>query len=516
LLSLKIYLVSSTIQAMSQKGRVILKEYFKTEKIPSETNFSDLVDSVINKTDDQLFIQTVTESSKQARYFGIGSSHPQSPLSIRNRTETEKLVGFENNLGEEQWHIDINPDGKNGLNIEENKNENSKLFIQSGGNVGIGTASPQAKLDVNGAIRITDGTEGAGKILTSDNTGKATWSIPSFIPKGFSILSDTPFPPPDFTFTGLAVNPSPQWLSMAPMPTPRGYAIIAVVNAKIYVIGGVLANNSLSNANEEYDPGLNVWTKKAPMPTSRSQHACGVVNNKIYVIGGSSNGYAISTNEEYDPVLDKWTTKSPMPTNQYFPAIGVVGNKIYTIGGWDSTQSLTTGCNAEYDPATNTWSIKTPMPTTRVRHAVGVVNNKIYVIGGYFYKGPNLGSADDTNANEEYDPVTNQWKSKTPMPTMRNTLAIGVANSKIYTIGGVFYNKGGMTNVNEEYNPATNLWATSAPISINSSAISVTVFNNIVYSIGGIYYLNGGNIGMLDKNEALNQTSKTYFIHVKN
>ena len=35
-------------------------------------------------------------------------------------------------------------------------------------NVGIGTTDPQAKLDVNGTFRVTDGTQGAGKILTSD------------------------------------------------------------------------------------------------------------------------------------------------------------------------------------------------------------------------------------------------------------------------------------------------------------------------------------------------------------
>lgn len=47
------------------------------------------------------------------------------------------------------------------------------------GNVGIGTASPGAKLEVAGQVKITGGTPGAGKILTSDATGLASWSIPS-------------------------------------------------------------------------------------------------------------------------------------------------------------------------------------------------------------------------------------------------------------------------------------------------------------------------------------------------
>ena len=49
-------------------------------------------------------------------------------------------------------------------------------FCATAQNVGIGTTTPAAKLDVNGTIRITDGTEGANKILTSNAAGMATWA----------------------------------------------------------------------------------------------------------------------------------------------------------------------------------------------------------------------------------------------------------------------------------------------------------------------------------------------------
>ena len=45
--------------------------------------------------------------------------------------------------------------------------------------VGIGTAYPQARLDVEGTVKITDGTEGAGKVLTSDASGNASWQYKS-------------------------------------------------------------------------------------------------------------------------------------------------------------------------------------------------------------------------------------------------------------------------------------------------------------------------------------------------
>lgn len=48
------------------------------------------------------------------------------------------------------------------------------------GNVGIGTTNPTAKLHVNGSVKITDGTQGAGKVFMSDATGKGSWQ--TFVP----------------------------------------------------------------------------------------------------------------------------------------------------------------------------------------------------------------------------------------------------------------------------------------------------------------------------------------------
>lgn len=44
------------------------------------------------------------------------------------------------------------------------------------GNVGVGTLTPTQKLEVNGKIKITDGTQAAGRILVSDATGTGTWT----------------------------------------------------------------------------------------------------------------------------------------------------------------------------------------------------------------------------------------------------------------------------------------------------------------------------------------------------
>lgn len=46
-------------------------------------------------------------------------------------------------------------------------------------NVGIGNTAPAAKLDISGNIKIADGTQGAGKVLTSDANGVASWQPPT-------------------------------------------------------------------------------------------------------------------------------------------------------------------------------------------------------------------------------------------------------------------------------------------------------------------------------------------------
>jgi hypothetical protein len=58
------------------------------------------------------------------------------------------------------------------------------MRITPSGDLGIGTTNPGAKLEVAGQVKITGGSPGAGKVLTSDATGLATWQTPS-VPVNF-------------------------------------------------------------------------------------------------------------------------------------------------------------------------------------------------------------------------------------------------------------------------------------------------------------------------------------------
>ena len=98
----------------------------------------------------------------------------------------------------------------------------------------------------------------------------------------------------------------------------------------------VVAKPAFSSAEVAED----TWVAKAPMSQARAGLGVAVVNGKIYDIGGNTwekesaqhtTGGVVGTNEEYDPATDTWTFKASMPTPREAFAIAVCQNKIYCI-----------------------------------------------------------------------------------------------------------------------------------------------------------------------------------------
>lgn len=78
-----------------------------------------------------------------------------------------------------------------------------RMRITSSGNIGIGTSNPTAKLDVAGQVKISGGSPGTGKVLTSDANGLATWEGEV----GFEAnTSDNVFLPPGIDSTRIYTN----------------------------------------------------------------------------------------------------------------------------------------------------------------------------------------------------------------------------------------------------------------------------------------------------------------------
>jgi len=279
------------------------------------------------------------------------------------------------------------------------------------------------------------------------------------------------------------------WVSKASMPTARAYFGVAVVDGKIYAIGGA------GGVNEAYNPETNTWTTKKPMPNPRTSFAIAAYENKIYCIGGYANGSNTGTaiNEVYDTQTDTWETKSSMPTARSQLQASAVNGKIYVIGGILEDGEILS-VNEVYDPATDTWTTKSPIPYGVYSHSSVVVDNRIYVLSGQS-SSPGNNGPDKGPLNQIYDPETDTWTSGAPPPQPAHRSGAVVTSSvltpkRIYVIGGQV---GFMdaSNINQVYDPQTDTWSTGTSMPTARQGLGVAVVNNLIYAIGGSFPANG-------------------------
>ena len=99
---------------------------------------------------------------------GIGVSQPDARLHIDDDDFVDLL---RLTRGSDDWNFRVSTHGR----LYFRSGTSTRLAITNDGNVGIGTIAPSEKLDVDGQIRIRGGSPGAGKVLTSDANGVATW-----------------------------------------------------------------------------------------------------------------------------------------------------------------------------------------------------------------------------------------------------------------------------------------------------------------------------------------------------
>ncbi len=300
-----------------------------------------------------------------------------------------------------------------------------------------------------------------------------------------------------------------QWAPSTAFPMPMEEPVAAVVDGKLYIVQGLTDGGfQPMGVVYMYDPATKVWTKKAPMPEPHVHHGMTTaLNGKIYVFGGFMRPgkdlawQPVNNAWEYSPDTDTWKAIAPLPTKRGGGTATAYNGKIYVIGGATilpgapdpairfvgKPHDMCVGANEEYDPATNSWKARAPMPTARNHFLAGEINGKIYAIGG------RLGStfvtrSSNTDVNEEYDVAQDLWTTKAQMPTARSGVAGGVYKGKVYIGGGEFQNDKIMAAFRafEAYDAATNTWDQSLPrMRIPRHGFAGAVIGNQLHVVAG-------------------------------
>lgn len=185
--------------------------------------------------------------------------------------------------------------------------------------------------------------------------------------------------------------------------------------------------------------------------------------------------------------IGTWRTAAPAPTKRTEVTAAAVGGKIYLIGGFSEPSLSTlltltvTQAVEEYDPATDRWSTRAPLPVGLHHAGAAAVDDRLFVVGGFT---PSLFSVWQPVATlYEYHPDSDAWTVRAPMPTPRGALAVTVFDGKLFAIGG--YGTTGNSSAVEIYDPATDTWSAAAPLPTPRDHLAAATVGTRIYAIGG-------------------------------
>lgn len=142
-----------------------------------------------------------------------------------------------------------------------------------------------------------------------------------------------------------------------------------------------------------------------------------------------------------------WMKLAPFPEPTWEMDGAVSNGKLYLFAGitnaYGGLASWTPNRLVyEYDPATDRWTKKKPMPLPLHHIALAEYQDRIYCFGGF--KPPESGPdawvpIDNAWA---YHPGDDTWSAIAPLPAKRGAASAAVVNGKIYVAGGACHPKG--------------------------------------------------------------------------
>ncbi|WP_103887177.1 Kelch repeat-containing protein [Actinacidiphila yanglinensis] len=164
-------------------------------------------------------------------------------------------------------------------------------------------------------------------------------------------------------WSGPAEDPDPKlevydtatgtWSTGASDPHPHAGAGSAVLDGKLYLVGGCDVECGVSDVNV-YDPATDSWGQAADYPEPVSWVSCAAVDGRLYCGGGATNAGNIAHTYVYDPSSRTWSRLADMPVPLWGSAYAAA-NGLLVVAGGVNDDALTNQSFA-YDPQKDTWS----------------------------------------------------------------------------------------------------------------------------------------------------------------
>lgn len=166
------------------------------------------------------------------------------------------------------------------------------------------------------------------------------------------------------------------------VPTPE-IARPRVPHEVLFAIGG-WSGGSPTNYMETYDTRADRWVKVEEVDPMgpRAYHGTAVVDFKIYVIGGFDGMDYFNSCRCFDAVEKTWKEIAPMNARRCYVSTAVLSEIIYAMGGYDGHHRQNTA--EKYNHKTNQWSLIAPMNMQRSDASACTLNGKVNIFCLYF------------------------------------------------------------------------------------------------------------------------------------
>lgn len=276
--------------------------------------------------------------------------------------------------------------------------------------------------------------------------------------------------------------PEAHWATAANLPTPRHDFGVAVVDGRIWILGGTTGTGTVRlGSTEVYDPATNSWQSGPALPSARSGLSATTIGQHIYVFGGASPEQgSTATVAALDTTTGQWRQRASLPTPLAGQAVAQLNGKVYIIGG--RQQGSATDAVYAYDPAADAWRTVAPLPTPRTELTAVALNGTLYAIGG-------LVNGTASNIVEVYDPVADRWSSGPSLLAPMANFGATVLNGRIYAMD---------QRSHQMLDPRVTTWVPAEAMPTPRFGQGVVTLGDTLYAIGGSAATAGQDLGIVE------------------